>query len=400
MAAAFRSIGIEATVTPDSTDETLSLGGQYSSGEECLPLKITLGDFLRICHRPDFDPRRTAFFMPSASGPCRFGQYAEALKQVLRELGHADVPVFSPSSADGYEGIGEMASQVMRLGWMGIVLGDLAVRFVLKTRPYERTAGDSDEVYAEAIEDFQQILERQGVAPHDTRGVLVNAVTRMRNRFRGIPARYTKDRLFVGVVGEIFCRQNVFSNDDLIRRLEQKGGECWLSDIAEWVWYTNWRQERDIVRQEGTFNLSRLKHRIKTHVQHRDEQILLSPVVDDLRGYEEPENVLEVLDAAEPYLPPTGALGEMVLSIGKAVYLYGKGVDGVVDVSPFTCMNGVVCEAVYPAVSSDCDNLPIRSCYFDGVDTHLDRDQEIFLDLARAYRSRKRPRRVYPDYFE
>jgi len=60
-------------------------------------------------------------------------------------------------------------------------------------------------------------------------------------------------------------------------------------------------------------------------------------------------------------LPPEGCLGEMVLSVGKAVYLHGKGADGILDISPFTCMNGIICEAVYPAVSLDHDDLPIRT---------------------------------------
>jgi hypothetical protein len=62
-------------------------------------------------------------------------------------------------------------------------------------------------------------------------------------------------------------------------------------------------------------------------------------------------------------------------------------------------MNGIVSEAVYPAVSADYDGLPIRSLYFDKVGGHIDRDLEIFLDLARAYQRRKRQPRVHPDYF-
>jgi len=107
-----------------------------------------------------------------------------------------------------------------------------------------------------------------------------------------------------------------------------------------------------------------------------------------------------VLAAAEPYLPSAGALGEMVLSVGKGIYYYRKGVDGIIDISPFTCMNGIICEAVYPVVSRDHDDLPIRTCYFDKVNTQIDRDLEIFLDLARAYQQRKRRSRVYPDCFE
>ena len=54
----------------------------------------------------------------------------------------------------------------------------------------------------------------------------------MRERFHAIPA-HEKGRLFIGLVGEIFCRLNTFSNEDVARRIEQLGGECWLSDISE-----------------------------------------------------------------------------------------------------------------------------------------------------------------------
>ena len=57
-------------------------------------------------------------------------------------------------------------------------------------------------------------------------------------------------------------------------------------------------------------------------------------------------------------------------------------------------------QAVYPAVSEAHDDLPIRICYFDGINTNLDRDLEIFLALARAYQRRKKHPRAYPDYFD
>ena len=97
-----------------------------------------------------------------------------------------------------------------------------------------------------------------------------------------------------------------------------------------------------------------------------------------------------------PYLPYDGALGEMVLSPGKAIYLQGQAADGVVDVSPFTCMNGIVAEAIYPAVSRDLDGLPIRTFYFDGTQSDIERDIGIFLELARTYQRRKKPVRRTP----
>ncbi|HPM22541.1 MAG TPA: hypothetical protein PLP66_01460 [Phycisphaerae bacterium] len=399
MAAAFRSVGIDAHATPESDSETLELGGQFSSGEECLPHKITLGDFLKLCREPGADPARLAFFMPRAPGPCRFGQYAPYLRQVLAEQGFGAALVVSPSSADGYDGIGEHAGELMRTAWFAIVLGDLATRFLLKTRPYEIHAGETDAAFERSIDEFGATLARPGLSSNERVAELTQNVVRVRDRFRAIPARYVKGRPLVGVVGEIYCRLNTFSNDDAVRRIEKLGGECWLSDISEWVWYTNWARETDSARDHGRLTAEYLRLKLKSHVQHQYEHTLLAPVHDDFKGYEEPHDIREVLAGSEPYLPGTGALGEMTLSVGKAVYLYNKGADGIIDISPFTCMNGIVSEAVYPAVSAEHDEIPIRSLYFDKVGGHIDRDLEIFLDLARAYQRRKRRPRVYPAYF-
>jgi len=124
---------------------------------------------------------------------------------------------------------------------------------------------------------------------------------------------------------------------------------------------------------------------IRGLVQHRDERRLLGVFGDELR--EEP-GTKDVMTAARPYLPADGALGEMVLSVGRAVCLAAKGVDGIIDISPFTCMNGIVCEAIYPKVSRDLGWLPIRTLYFDGSKRDLEGDLGVYIDLARSYRHR------------
>ena len=78
----------------------------------------------------------------------------------------------------------------------------------------------------------------------------------------------------------------------------------------------------------------------------------------DFEGREEPAYA-ELMDLARPYLPNTGVEGEMVMSVGKVSYLARKGADGIVDISPFTCMNGIVSEAIYPRLSHDLGGIPI-----------------------------------------
>jgi hypothetical protein len=72
---------------------------------------------------------------------------------------------------------------------------------------------------------------------------------------------------------------------------------------------------------------------------------------------------------------------------------------GVIDISPFSCMNGIVSEALYPRQTADHAGLPIKSFYFDGTPRDLTDELEIFLELARAYQQRQPHPRRYPACF-
>jgi predicted nucleotide-binding protein (sugar kinase/HSP70/actin superfamily) len=181
-----------------------------------------------------------------------------------------------------------------------------------------------------------------------------------------------------------------------VRRLEDAGAEVWMNDLTEWIWYSNADQFRLLRLHGRQLSLEALRAEIRNHIQHKDERALREPFFDDFRGYEEPENIQVVLDCAEPYLPSFGANGEMVVNVGKAVYFAHKGLDGVIDISPFTCMNGIVGEAIYPRVSREHGGIPIRNFYFDGTQSDLERDIGIFVELAKSYQRRKAWKRSLP----
>ncbi len=399
LAAAFRSVGFEAVVLPASDARTLELGARHLAGEECLPAKVTLGDFLKVVEGTGFDPRRTAFIMTTADGPCRFGQYAPYIRKVLRDLGYPMVPVISPTTQDGYQELDALGPELTRTAWRGLVASDVLRKLLLKTRPYERNPGDTDAAYAISLQELCATLEGRGVSHGERLEALLATLVRIRSRFRAIPARYDRGRLLIGIQGEIFCRLNDFSNEEIIRQLEACGGEAWLSDIAEWVWYCNSEQERCLRRDGRRLSFAMLGAKLRGHVQHADETALRAPFAEDFLGYEDPEDIGEVLQAGDRYLPQTGASGEMVLSAGKVDYLFRKGVDGIIDISPFTCMNGIVSEALYPRQSQDHAGIPIRNFYFDGKGGDITQDLEIFLELAKAYQRRKPHPRRYPACF-
>ena len=382
-AATFESVGLNARPTPDSCPSTLDLARRYTSEDECLPARVTLGDFLAITRSTEFDPLKTAFFMPTASGPCRFGQYENLIREVLKQDGHDNILILSPTSSDNYDGFG--GGDFLRTAWRALVVADLLEKLRLKTRPYEVNAGDCDDVYKRSLNELCELLALRST--HRKRlGKLTQALTRIRDRFWTIPVKRNPERTLVGVVGEIFCRLNEFSNQSLIRTIEKCGGEVWLSGASEWIWYTGSQERRKLCLDRKRISKMMFKNKVRSLLQHRDEKALLEPLRDDLKGYEEAD-VETLIRYSEPYLPVSGALGEMVLSVGKVIHLKKKGVHGIIDVSPFTCMNGIIAEAVYPTVSRDHSSIPIRSLYPDATSSDLTREIEVFMELARNYRS-------------
>jgi predicted nucleotide-binding protein (sugar kinase/HSP70/actin superfamily) len=295
----------------------------------------------------------------------------------------------TPSTEKGYSDFGEASTVYTRGAWRAIVSADILLQLLFKSRPYEVTAGAADALYEKSAEDLCRALE----IPYPDDGTQFEQVrqslVRARDLFRELPIQVESKRPLIGVVGEIFCRLTEFSNNQLVRRLEEAGAEVWMNDIAEWIWYINVDQFRRLKIKGERFSLEALGAHIRNHIQHKDEHSLISLFQDDFRGYEEPDDIRIVLDFAQPYLPASGVNGEMVLNVGKAVYFARKGLDGVIDISPFSCMNGIVSEALYPKVSRDNAGIPIRNFYFDGTQSDLERDLGIFVELAKSYQRQK-----------
>lgn len=397
--AAFRSLGFEAELVPEADQRTMELGYRYAGGEECLPEIVTLGNFLKVLEQPGNMPEKTALFMPLSGGPCRFGQYTPFLRKILREVGQEDVMVLAPTSDNSYEGLGDMVNQLYRTGFRALLAADMLRKMTLRTRPYELNEGDTDSEYEAALDDLCAATEKQGEPNKDKLVNMRASLERSRETFRAIPAKYEKGRPFIGVVGEIYCRLNTFSNEDLVRQFERKGAECWISDLTEWIFYVNHQKVIDLKFDGLGFSKERLKTEIRDWIQRRDEHALAEVFKEDFLGMEEPHGIAELMDHARPYLKPGGALGEMIMSVGKAGYYYAKGCDGIVDISPFTCMNGIVSESVYPRMSEEHDGIPMRNFYFDGKTGDREADIEIFIELARGYQARKKHQRQYPGVF-
>ncbi len=389
LSAALRSFGIDAVVPPRAGEKSMAMTGRFITGEECLPQRVTLADFFEAMSEPGFDRDHAAYFMPTSAGPCRFGQYANLMRKILKELGHENALVFSPTSTDQYEGIAGNITRFKRTAWRAVVASDALRKMTYLHRPYEAEPGAMDRIADDALKSLCAILENPDLRLGRQLRMLSGIFEETRDRMASTALKEKLGtRPLIGIVGEIFIRFNSESNQHLVRRIEAQGGEAWIADVSEWVWYTNTERERRLREAGRSFSPGMAAASIRRWVQKHDEEGILAPLSGTFRGREE-ESVEKLLEYSRPYLPHEKAMGEMTLNTGKVIAFQKAACDGVIDASPFTCMNGIVTEAVYPHVSRDFGGMPVRIFYFDGVPIDLDSGLEIFMELARGYRRKQ-----------
>jgi predicted CoA-substrate-specific enzyme activase len=378
LSAAFEYSGISAEVLPESTSDTVELGRKHVSGKQCFPCVVTNGEMLKKLLSPDFDSRNSAFFMPSGTGPCRFGQYNIFQRLVLERLGYGDIMVFSPvQDTRFYDDLGIAGEDFVRRSWEGIIAIEMLTKCLHETRPYEREKGKTDSIYNFYLEKMTDALKKKD---HDLEALL----REIRKEFESIH-RHNERKPLIGIVGEIYVRSNKFTNEDLINKIETLGGEVWLSPPEEWLYYVNYIGLRHALMKRNMSAAMKLfiKNYYQTKMEHKFQKIFKG----FLKTIHEPSTRV-ILKKARTYVHDSFE-GETILSVGKSISKIEHGVDGLVSAMPFGCMPGTIVTAILKKISSDY-NIPALSIPYDGTQSVTTEIQlEAFMHQANEYRKAK-----------
>jgi len=378
LGAAFVACGAKAEVMPESDQQTLRWGRKYTSGKECYPCILTTGDMIRKLKSKDFDPESSAFFMPTANGPCRFGQYHNLHRMILDDLGYPHIPIYSPDSKDSYSNVVNLDGNFRRTAWQGILVVDLLQKLLWQTRPYEQDKGESDRIYWSYIDELQD---------HLIRGKNVGELlSRAREDFHGIATDKSQKRPVIGVVGEIYIRSNRFANSNLVEKIERLGGEARVAPMAEWFFYTNYRYKEDslIDRRYKDF----LKALVKDWVQRKDEKRLIQKLENGFKDLHD-FPVDQILRLSASYLHRTFGT-EAVLSVGKSMEYIQHGFSGIVNTMPFGCMPGTIVSALSSKIREDFDNVPWLNVAYEGLEETNELTRlEAFMHQAKQYHQKR-----------
>ena len=346
--AALKKLGVEALIPPHTSKKTLEIAAKYSPESICLPYKMVLGNFLQAIEKgADY------VAMISSPGICRLGEYGQSIKNVLKDLGYED----KYTELQLYDGFKGMYSFLTELSGVRnpVILAkaiNIAVRkvFVLDKlenlfsyyRAREIVVGTVEKHYNRALSLIIEANNTKELKAFEKEAIAEIKKTEIdKNR----------DVLTVDITGEIFLVQEPFSNQNIEKELGRMGV-----------------QTRRSLTVSGFIKDAIIPKAFKKGETHLE------------RAYR----------MARPYLMRDIG-GDALESVSDVVYANERGVDGIIHVSPFTCMPEIMSQNIFPTMRENCE-IPILTLILDeqtgraGYITRL----EAFVDLMRRRKMYKK----------
>ncbi|MGO9020502.1 MAG: CoA activase [Syntrophobacteraceae bacterium] len=385
LAASFRAVGVNALIM--ETYKGLALGKEFTSGKECFPCQVTLGDILYYLRGEKerlgtaFSPDNYVYFLPEADGPCRFGMYNKMQRLVLDRFEEfRDIPITYVSTRNSYSAADIMpaeASAIFRkLTFVTIIISDIFDRIVWRVRPYELRPGLTDSFMEKALGAAVAEVEQNGASLEFKR--LFNILEDVASTAKTFIDTRQPQRPLIGIIGEIYVRTHQESNQHIARVLERFGAEVVVASVAEWINYITYDMAREHMRhmklaiQKLDFASLRgiLNKWISTQIEKyyqlgRQRQIYRRALKYlDIRKDHRIAVLEKRLDRDRLYSFDIGT--ESALSIGAALEQLHEGYNGVVNVFPFTCMPSAVCTAVLKPLLNKM-RMPYIDAPYDGA---------------------------------
>jgi predicted CoA-substrate-specific enzyme activase len=351
LVANLRRGGIDARLMR-SSDLIIKKSMAYNTGQ-CLPVNIVTQEFIDYVEQHGLDPGDTMLWMTKCYITCNLRLYPFHVKNLLEAYGA------------GFEKAGvyygelthlEIAASTGYYAYFAYLLGGLIRKMGCRIRPYEKVRGQTDE----AIEKSIRILEPAflGTIPMDA---AVADVISLFDRIGQNPGKRPR----VAIFGDLYVRDNDVMNQDLIREIEENGGEVVTTPYSDLVKITIENQIRRTMARGDYFTTGLYRVMISTIRLFEDKYYKLfrkylgdKPVVDPIR--------LEK-HLAEFNISPYHS-GESYENILKIFYILENypDISLFVQTNPAFCCPALVTEAMAREIRR-ITGIPVVTLTYDGT---------------------------------
>jgi len=327
----FEKVGIRACGLPPADEDVLKLGRGNSSCKECLPLQTTVGCMMKYLRDDRPAGEITAYFMPGASGPCRFGQYNVFSRRLIERYRIPDVAVLTLNAANGYMGLGDRFTLP---AWRGIVMGDIMYEI---WSTLLAAAADRDQAMQVFSREWSAIVNVVGKPWKAIRRQIGSTVQTLSQ----IPLKMPYDQIpKISLIGEIYVRNDPISLQKLVEKMADRGFIVRTSQVSEWIKYVDWLIKNRIEGDKPDVPFW-IRHLVKRHVD-RKIRALFAP---SGLFFDEVLDVDDLITAGEKFVSPK-LTGEAILTVGAALHEILHPACGVISIGPFGCMPSRVAESI------------------------------------------------------
>jgi predicted CoA-substrate-specific enzyme activase len=348
----FINAGYEALVIED-VPETIGASLKLNEGQ-CLPVSLISLGIRQTIRKHNLDPARVAVYCNSdARISCNLPQFPVMIKQKLERMGEGLEKV---SLLVGKYLPVDLPLAMMYEWYLATLLGGLVQKMTLKIRPSEKTIGRTDEVLRSASRQLFRCFASAGSK---------EAVFEKVVREFGAIERETRVLPQVGVVGDLYVRENDSLNRNLIREIERVGAEVATVPFIETIALTSHSYFMN-ERLDGRY-LDLLQDKVTWGALQLLTQKLIQ-IARPVLGEHPLEEIREPGEYRSRYGLSDRHEGELPENILKIFHLieHNPHLKLIVNLNPIFCCPGLISQALYRRLEKDI-GIPIVSITYDGT---------------------------------
>ncbi len=379
---AFRNFGYNLVVLQNDDRGAIDMGLKYVNNDACYPSLIVIGQIMDALLSGKYDLEHTAVIMSQTGGGCRASNYIGFIRRALEKAGIPDIPVIS-LNANGMEtNPGFKLTPLLAVKTMqALVYGDVFMRVLYATRPYEKVKGSADKLHAKwrdrCIESVCKKAPDFGAFGRNIKGIIKD--------FDKLE-RTGEKKPRVGVVGEILVKFSPLANNNIVELLEAEGAECVMPDLMDFLlycFYNNTFKWKYLGGKRKTVDISNIAINILELCRSTAKKALLKS-----KHFVPPSDIRETASMAKKYLSLGNQTGEGWFLTGEMLELINEDVPNIVCVQPFGCLpNHIVGKGVIKVLRAAYPNSNIIAVDYDPGASEVNQLNRIKLMLTTAQKN-------------
>ncbi len=379
---AIRSFGYQIEILKNNDRSAIDVGLQYVNNDACYPSLIVIGQVMEALLSGKYDLDHTAVLMSQTGGGCRASNYIGFVRRALEKAGMAQIPVIS-INANGMEtnpGF-QITIPLLIKCMQAVVYGDIFMRVVYATRPYEKEPGAANRLHRAWKKKCIVSLSKRSPSMmefyRNIKGIIRD--------FDNLP-RVDVKKPRVGIVGEILVKFSPLANNHIVELLESEGAEAVMPDLMDFLLYcfynTNFKAEY-LGGKMSTARLCNAGISLLEYMRKAARKEFLAS-----RHFTAPARIQELAGMAKDFVSLGNQTGEGWFLTGEMLELIHSGVNNIVCTQPFGCLpNHIVGKGVIKELRKAYPGSNIIAVDYDPGASEVNQLNRIKLMLATAQKN-------------